>query len=105
VAACDGGDTRAEAADRFGVSERTVYNLLRLRARTGGVAPRPRPRGFPSKVDAAARAKLRGLVAARPDATLAELCAGLAAGGGPAVKPPRMCQVLAALRLPRKKRS
>ena len=105
VAAVDDGDTRQEAADRLGVSVRTVYSLLRLRRDTGSVVPRPHAGGFPSAVDQPAADRLRALVAARPDATLAEFCRDLAAAGGPAIGASRMCQVLAALGLRRKKRS
>ena len=41
VAACDEGDTREEAAERFGASVRFVYAMLRLRRQTGSLAPRP----------------------------------------------------------------
>ena len=104
VAACDEGETRAEVAERFGVSVRFVYGLLRLRRVSGSVAPKPRRGGFPSAVDGPARQMIRELVAAQPDAELRELCDRLAARGGPRVGPSRMCQVLRELGLPLKKR-
>ena len=104
VAACDEGDTRGEVAERFGVSVRFVYGLLRLRRQAGSVAPKPPRGGFPSAVDGPARAVIRELVAQQPDAELRELCGRLAARGGPAISRARMCQVLKGLGLPRKKR-
>jgi transposase len=107
VAACEeGGETRSEVAERFGVSTGFVYAMLRLSRAEGGkgsLEPKPHTGGFASRVDEAAEGKIRDLVAATPDATLAELCAALAARGGPAVKKSRMGQALAALGLPRKK--
>jgi transposase len=104
VAACDaGGQTQAEVAERFNVSGSTVRRLLRRRAATGSVAPRPHAGGFPSRVDAAARGVLRGLVADQPDATLAELRGRLAARAGVTVAVTRVCQILQELALPRKK--
>jgi transposase len=105
VAAVDEGDTREEAAERLGVSVRFVYDMLRLRRETGSLAPRPHAGGKASAVDETARAKIRGLVAAKPDATLAELCRDLAGGGGggPSIKKSRMGQVLQAMGLKRKK--
>lgn len=104
VRACDeGGQTQAEVAERFAVSGRTVRRLLRLWRAGGGVAPKPHAGGFASSVDAAVREQVRGLVRQQPDATLAELCRRLRDGGGPSVKRSRMCQVLAAMGLPRKK--
>ena len=104
VAACDAGDTREEVAERFGVSVRFVYDLLRLRRQTGSVAPRPPRGGFPSAVGGPARQAIRELVAEQPDAELKELCGRLAARGGPAISRARMCQVLQGLGLPLKKR-
>ena len=104
VAACDAGDqTQAEVAARFSVSPSTIRRLLARRAATGSVAPLPHAGGFPSRVDAAARAELRGLVAEQPDATLAELRGRLGARAGVAVTISRVSQVLQELGLPRKK--
>jgi transposase len=99
----DEGETREEAAERFGVSVRFVYDMLRLRRETGSLAPRPHAGGAASAVDDAARDKIGGLVKATPDATLAELCRDLSGGGGPSIRKSRMGQVLAAMGLQRKK--
>ena len=104
VAACDAGDqTQAEVAERFNVSGSTVRRLLARRAATGSVAALPHAGGFGSRVDEAARAVLRGLVADRPDATLEELRGRLADRAGVRVTAARVCQVLQELKLPRKK--
>ena len=67
VGAVDEGETREEAAERFGVSVRFVYDMLRLRRETGSLAPRPHAGGAASAVDDAARDKIGGLVKATPD--------------------------------------
>jgi transposase len=104
VAACDaGGETQAEVADRFAVSQSSVRRLLARRAATGSVAPLPHAGGFDSRVDAAARAVLRDLVAEQPDATLEELRSRLADRAGVVVTVTRVSQVLQELGLPRKK--
>jgi transposase len=74
VAACDEGiDTRAEIAERFSVSESWVRRLLQRRRETGSIAPKPRGGGQPPAFDGEAAERLRGAVAADPDATLEEL--------------------------------
>src|SRR3954452_1223456 len=101
AAACDeGGDTRAEVAERLGVSESWIRRLLQRRRETGSIAPRPhgggrapalhvegperlrrggaRPRAF----DVEGLERLRRAVADRPDATLAELRAAAGATCG-----------------------
>jgi transposase len=40
IAAVDGGTKPAEAAERFRVTERTIWNWLSLRKQTGQLAPR-----------------------------------------------------------------
>src|SRR4051812_13833232 len=95
VAACDaGGQTQAETAERFAVSTSTIRRLLARRGATGSVAPLPHAGGFASRVDAAARGVLRGLVAEQPDATLAELRGRLADRAGVSVAVTRVSQVL-----------
>ena len=82
VAAVDAGLTQAQAAERFGVSLRTVERYLARRRVTGSLAateqrhgPEPRQRRrlqawLPARLDAAA------------DATLAEDVAAFGAAGG-----------------------
>ena len=65
--------TIAEIAEWFSVSERYVYQLLKLRRTLGDLAPRPHGGGAPAKLDEAKRLQLAELTAEFPDATLDEL--------------------------------
>lgn len=72
IAACDAGGRPEKVAPIFQVSVRCVYNWLKLRKETGGLAPRysrpgPKPKLAPYLQ------RLRELVAERPSATLEEL--------------------------------
>lgn len=74
VAAVDRQEhTIEEVAELFAVSERYVYQLLKLRRETGDVAPRPHGGGAALKLDEAALLALAVLVAEFPDATLDEV--------------------------------
>jgi len=78
VAAYDaGGDTREAVARRFRVSEGMVKKLLGQRRRTGQIGPRHHRSGRKPLILPEHRERLRQLVAAKPDATLAELRAAL----------------------------
>lgn len=106
-AACDEGiDTRQEVAERFGVGRWLVQKVLRQRRLEGSIAPKPRGRGPAPTIGPAQQRRVRELLKARPDATLAELCRWLrrACGGGASVSAATMCRALKALRLPLKKR-
>ena len=104
AAACDSGElTREQIARQFSVSTTFIRRLLARREATGSVSPRPRAGGFESAVDGHARDTLRELARQQPDATLKELRGRLAERGGPRVCVSRVCQVLAELKLPRKK--
>lgn len=76
LAAADEGDTTAELADRFAVSPAWVRRLRQRHRATGEVAPRkpkdPRIPKLRSHHD-----RIRALLAATPDMTLAELRAEL----------------------------
>src|SRR5262244_1958080 len=74
VAAVDQQEhTIEEVAALFGVSERYVYQLLKLRRETGDLSPSPHGGGGPLKLDEAKLLELAGLVAEFPEATLDEL--------------------------------
>jgi transposase len=74
VAAVDQQEhTVEEVAALFGVSERYVYQLLKLRRETGNLAPLPHGGGAALKLDEARLLRLADLVAEFPDATLEEL--------------------------------
>ena len=75
LAALDAGDTTAVAADRFAVSRSWVRRLAQRRRETHEVAPRARtPR--PSRLREH-HPRIRELLTAAPDRTLAELRADL----------------------------
>jgi transposase len=97
-------ETRAEVAERFGVSRSFVQKLLRRRKETGSIAAMPHAGGAKASMDGMDLSRLRKLVKAKRDSTLAELCCSLAAAGGASVSVPTMCRVLADLRLRLKKR-
>ena len=104
-AACDEQtQTRQEVAERFEVSRSFVQKLLRRRREAGSIAAKPHGRGPAPSIGERDRRRLRGLVKAKPDATLAELCRSLREAGGAAVSVPTLCRALKALRLPLKKR-
>ncbi len=65
--------TKSEIAVLFNVSERYVYQLLKLRRETDNLAPLPHGGGAVLKLDEAKLLKLADLVAEFPDATLDEL--------------------------------
>jgi transposase len=74
VAAVDRQEhTIEEVAALFDVSERYVYQLLKLRRETGDLSPLPHGGGAELKLDEAKLLELAGLVAEFPDATLGEL--------------------------------
>ena len=74
VAAVDQQEhTIEEVAALFSVSERYVYQLLKLRRETGDLSPLPHGGGATPKLDEAKLLELAGLVAEFPDATLDEL--------------------------------
>lgn len=76
AAHAEGGTTYDGLATRFRVGRATVNRWLRRQRETGSVAPKPHRSGNRPKVDERGLQLLRELVAARPDATLAELAAG-----------------------------
>lgn len=61
-----------EIAATFGVSRAWVHRLAQRQRETGSIAPRPQQK-FRSRVLAGQADRLKALVNARPDATLAEL--------------------------------
>src|SRR5262245_45828221 len=88
-------------ADVFGVSRAVVEKGLRQHRATGGIAPKPHAGGQKPRLDTAAQAVVRRLVADHPNATLEELCTRVAAERGVRVSVPTRCRVLQLLGLPR----
>jgi transposase len=66
-----------EVAEQFGCSASWVRRLIQRRGLTDSLAPLPPKRPDTSKLADADLQRLRMLVAARPDLTLAELAAAL----------------------------
>lgn len=72
IKAFDACGDAEEVAATFGVSRAWVHRLAQRRRETGSIAPRPQTK-FRSRVLAGQEHRLATLIAARPDATLAEL--------------------------------
>jgi transposase len=90
-------------ADIFGVSLAFVEKVLRQHRTTGDIAPKPHAGGQKPRLGTAAQAVVQRLMGVNPDATLEELCTGVAAETGVRVSVPTMCRALQRLGLPRKK--
>ncbi|MDQ6832878.1 MAG: transposase [Chloroflexota bacterium] len=75
VRAVQGGMSRAEAARRFMVNERTVRRYLRRYERTGSIAPTVFRPGPPPTIGPDHEAALLAQLTDAPDATLGEHCA------------------------------
>ena len=104
VAAYERGHrSQRELAELFGVSPATVRNFVRRKRERGSPDKLPRGGGAPARLDDRARAALRSLITASPDATLAEAREQLAREVGVSVSLSAVCRALAQLGLPRKK--
>jgi transposase len=86
------GSQRA-LAHVFGVSLSFVEKALRRYRRTGERGPKPHAGGQKPRLDAAAQALVRQMVAAHPDATLEELCTHVADTAGVRVSLATMCRL------------
>lgn len=104
AASDEGVETRAELAERFGVGPSFVTKLRRRRRETGSVAAKPHAGGFAPALAGPRLRALSALVAAQPDATLAELRDRLASRrGGVRVGVTTVWRAVAGLDLPLKK--
>src|SRR6266702_4667833 len=72
VGACDTGMAPAAVAARFDVSLAWVYRLVQRRRETGSIAPRHQTKFRGRALSRNEEVRLVALIAARPDATLAE---------------------------------
>ena len=97
VAAVDAGLTQAQAAERFGVSLRTVERYVARRRATGNLTPTEQRHGPQPTVRRALRAWLPARLDAAADATLAEHAAVFAAETGLRVSLATMCRAIAGL--------
>ena len=103
VAAYERGHrSQREIAELFGISPATVRNFVRRTRERGSPDALPRAGGAPARIDDAARAQLRQLIASTPDATLEEARARLHRVGV-RVGLSAVCRALSQLGLPRKK--
>src|SRR3954464_6749690 len=85
VAAVDAGLPQAQAAERFGVSLRSVERYLSRRRRSGSLAAPEQRHGREPKIRRRLQAWLPERLEAAADATLAEHVAAFVAAGGPPV--------------------
>jgi transposase len=92
VRAVDEGQSRAEAARRFSVSERTVRRYLRQRTRTGSLAPVAYRHGPAPAIPPEQEGVLLTQLRAHPDATLEAHCALWEREQGRALSASTMCR-------------
>lgn len=92
VRAVESGSSRAEAARRFAISERTVRRYLRRQATTGSLAPAAYRRGPAPTIPPAQEPALLAQLRAHPDATLEEHCALWQQEHGRIVSTSTMCR-------------
>ena len=78
IALYDEGDQTSEIAERVGYCPAAVRRVRQYLRERGTLVPLEQHRGRTGKFNDAVRARLRELVAAAPDATLAELRDALA---------------------------
>ena len=104
LADCEAGLSRAAAARRYRVGERTVYRWLHEAHHEGRRTAKPHAGGRRPAV-AGTEHVLHDLVAARNDATLAEQAEAYRARTGRKLSPSTLCRAFQRLRLTRKKDS
>jgi transposase len=91
VAAVEQGQSPPAVAARFAVSLASVKRYLRQWRTTGTLAARRHP-GKARRIPAEAEARLRALLDADPDATLADYCARWERESGVMVSESTMCR-------------
>ena len=97
VAAVDAGMSQSQAAERFGVSLRTVERYLARRRATGSLAATEQRHGPQPRVRRALQAWLPDRLETAADATLAEHAAAFAAAKGIEVSLASMSRAIADL--------
>src|SRR3954471_13617628 len=97
VAAVDAGLPQAQAAERFGVSLRTVERYLSRRRRSGSLAATEQRHGREPKIRRQLQAWLPARLEPAADATLAEHVAAFVAAGGARVSLSAMSRAIAGL--------
>lgn len=105
IKAHDNGEgTLQELADRFSIGRTTLCDLLRRQRQTGSLEPSAARGKPPRRVDDAGRERIRGLVAAKPDATIPELTDAYNAEAAAPVSESTMGREVRLMKLSRKKR-
>jgi transposase len=104
VAAITGGMSRTEAIGTFQISAATLGRYLKQHRETGDLAPRRHSGGAHKQIGPEQQPALQELVAALPDATLAEQCQHWQHHTGVLVSQATMSRALATIGLKRKKR-
>ena len=97
VAAVDAGASQSQAAERFGVSLRTVERYMARRRVTGSLAATEQRHGREPTVRRRLQAWLPARLDAAADATLAEHVAAFVAAGGAPVSLSAMSRAIAGL--------
>jgi transposase len=97
VAAVDEGMSQSQAAERFGVSLRSVERYLARRRATGGLAATEQRHGREPRQRRQLQAWLPARLEAAADATLAEHAAAFLAAGGEPVSLSAMSRAIAGL--------
>jgi transposase len=104
VAAVTSGMSRSDAVRSFQISAATLRRYLKQHRDTGDLTPRRRTGGQQPHITPAQYAALQELVAAAPDATLAETCQQWHQRTGVLVSQATMSRALATIGWTRKKR-
>lgn len=100
-----GVGSQRQVAELFGVSLAFVEKLFKQLRETKQLAPKPHAGGRASRLDGRAQQQLQDWLRAAPDLTLVELVERLDKQLGIRIGISRLCIVLQALGLPRKKHS
>jgi transposase len=104
VASVLAGTSRAQVIRIFQISAATLKRYLKQHRTRGDLAPRPHTGGQKPQIGSDQHATLQQLIAAAPDATLAELCTQWQERAGILVSQATMSRALAQLGWTRKKR-
>jgi transposase len=105
VAAVNSGMSRSEVARTFQVSAATIRRYLKQQRESGDLTPRAHTGGRQAQIGPEQYPALRELLAAAPDATLAQTCAQWQQLAGVLLSQATMCRALAQIGLKRKKRA
>lgn len=103
-AALAGDLTRVEVAERFGISEGTLYGWLRRQKEEGSLEPLPHGGGREPRLDSEGMRRLKEIVTEANDRTLAEYRERVEQEMGVTLSISAVDRALKKLDLPRKKR-